>query len=570
MSSSSGSSIGGLGDDYCSNPFAEKLPSELWAYLLDFLFASRDIVTAVRLTQTCRILRQSREGRIARYLYALDRLGLPFPRKLPLNLNGEADRLYASQWPLLRSLPSTATEVIDGDGVETPLLDRDHIYFLSSDRSKLCISPQAGSATLRRIDLLGLHALAFAVEADEGVVVVALDSNRAASDAEPQTAQPLVSGRPMSLESPPIHHVVLTAFDLSTGGVISSRGLDPMRFNSLRLEVTLTTVLLQIDGQTEVRHYTATGQDELPWELAWSRSWEKLSAGGAGSMTNDDDGEIDDQMLAPPLLTASLLSNDTVICLSLPPAHALARDPLDWGSTLELYRLGQREPHVADIRLPLTSQPDASRSYIRTGRQVSNEALQEGTVIICSQGFIWLARTSSFAELLYPQAALALFSASPSYPILESHWVRGHFCRTRVCAPNARPPRTSIDGHRIASLWTRNPSDSSYIGYASNAMLRLIDVDPKQGMDDGPVTTRDESSIEPDDGRFMTKKILFRDSYRESCLRTPSMMPWLIAGCSSSDFFRRSPFKHLAALPRHCWRRGAHLVWHQAHAARQE
>ncbi|PWN27403.1 hypothetical protein BDZ90DRAFT_177407 [Jaminaea rosea] len=166
-----------------------------------------------------------------------------------------------------------------------------------------------------------------------------------------------------------------------------------------------------------------------------------------------------------PVLSAHLLGLSVIAVLSHPASSEHARD---WGSSIEFYRWDQQsqdgEARVAEIQLPIRARPATERySYIKTGlgkRWTQRD--QNAAVAVCIEGYVWMADLRSFADILFPQQALAVFGSS--YLTLDSQWVRAHMHKCSLSSPQTYPTSLSLSGWRVAAIWSRPLSTSAVVG----------------------------------------------------------------------------------------------------------
>lgn len=177
----------------------------------------------------------------------------------------------------------------------------------------------------------------------------------------------------------------------------------------LHVEVLGRNVLIRVDSHIAVYRWKSpissmsSSRPPSPhWQLLWTRD-------SAASVF--------------PVLAAHFFGLDMIVVLSRPTS---SDHGLDWGSTLEFYRLTQsHSPRVADVQLPIRAKPVHGLSYVKTGLGKRLKSTQDdGLIVVCVEGFIWVADLQPFLDLLFPRNALSIFGAG--HPTLDSHWVRAH------------------------------------------------------------------------------------------------------------------------------------------------
>ncbi|UZJ56798.1 hypothetical protein CBS101457_006118 [Exobasidium rhododendri] len=234
-------------------------------------------------------------------------------------------------------------------------------------------------------------------------------------------------------------------------------------YDFIEVQINGGSVLVSLDNLLQVfgwRRKAAIGS-EYPWHRIWTRNDESTRLGGW-------------------YVRASLLSAQVVSCIVLSTYRTIGSMRVRHG-VIELYRLDQFVPRVADILLPEAFvdalQPrilQAARKYVSFDigeKHALDGYLERGCdtpVIIQVFSESRVGKVSTLCDLLYPKAAVALYSLDPTrpnYPVLGNEWLTSNFPIIRGPAPL----RSSLHGLRMVSCARHGRNELIYWGPSRDA-----------------------------------------------------------------------------------------------------
>lgn len=381
-----------------------------FSLLFPFPFPSLAL-TSLHSSQVCKLWRDSPAGQRLRYLLGLAKLSLPVPRLLPFRIAEEASVLLGSTWPLpsARAVydlhheqhcwdmpPPLGRPELRGSLLVDLTRDRCGLLVMATEHVARSLPPNTGPSFIPAPS----HITQYDVDSDERVVVTMCEecvpyaeaptSNDAAAAAAAATAAQIDTRS----HTAPLKRLALTLHDIDSTLPRGHQLVVKQRYHIAQLELLGSHILFRLEDAVQLRNWRKN------WRLVWCREPNEW-----------------------PVLSAHLLGRDAVMVLSRPQT---GDHGLDWASTLELYRVSQVFSRVADIQLPITSKPVRGLNYARTGtrgRLNEKEQDQSGLLVVCVDGYLWLADLASFIELLYPTSAVSLYiPGTATHPVLGTHW----------------------------------------------------------------------------------------------------------------------------------------------------
>lgn len=390
-------------------PSLQALPQELIHHIVDLL-VEIDIGGAINLVQvrqgeavqlavvhssltpsfsvqTCRTFSQATGYHRVRYLYLREKNGYPRRKRLPHNVRHEADLLLANQWPHLGSRHCTLplSQSKGWHCVPTEIQEADSAIMLSG-AARLhgeCIYDVAAD---------GLSLYRFQIVACKGGADQLSDGVKTSFE-EPVLCYDIdVDENVLVILAASATGLRLSVLDLSSKTVKQTLIVDKECGSEYRyVGVNGGSVLVSLDNNVQVfdwkQRHTAT-EGAVTVQTKWARQSKESSLTGK-------------------YVRASLLSPDVVACTVLSTLRTIGSMRVCQG-VVELYRLDQYVPRVADILLPEASvdalQPrilQDPRSYISFdlgGKTALQECLARGhdgpaiiqtlsdTVRVCNRG----------------------------------------------------------------------------------------------------------------------------------------------------------------------------------------
>lgn len=409
---------------------------EIWTYLA-LLAAEQDLPSAVSLVLACKALYSSDAGQAIRYLNALDKHGLPRPKRLPKRLDNETTALLSSTWPEQpHSHSEPVRSTLHARLGDLRLSDCGTVLASFNEDAATLFQWQTDDDASTSPSIIAFGSFgkdkivsAWDIDVAEGVVAVLFadcdppairnqDTGESSLPSHAFSNGTSLLGMNMQARSKGLLQISLSlvVLDRHTGQMKTKRPLQlslPCTSRSLNVEICGGHVLLRACEDTRVYRWTRLRRSKLrkslsftdrigdeEWELLWRRS-------------------VDERQ---PILSVHLLGLDVVMVLSQPRS---SEHGTDWGSTIEMYRFSQAQPKVAEILLPIRAKSVRGMSFIRTGLGKQLKDRNSNSLIIISvEGFIWQAQLKPFLDLLFPQAALSPFGST--HLTLDIHWVRAH------------------------------------------------------------------------------------------------------------------------------------------------
>lgn len=307
-----------------------RLPPELINLIVKSLIVD-DINSALHLLQSCQSLLASEEYDRVRYLALRRNLGYPTQRRLPANLRYEADILAGSQ-SIWRRGRETETEVVtvnwnrvpheieQSNGIvslsKTAKLFQDQLYSLSEDAKCLyywlATPPEKGPGQDKPASIcFDESVLAYDVDLDAGILAV------------------IVDGRDNYL------YLLVYQHDNHADTLLQRHHLGRKGHypTLVALEVNGSAILLNIDNDVHVYDWRRRSEDGKGGRCIWSRkaTAERHSEGW--------------------YVRGTLFSSQVVACIVISTYRTIGSMRIGHG-VVELYRLDQMVPRVADIILP--------------------------------------------------------------------------------------------------------------------------------------------------------------------------------------------------------------------------
>jgi hypothetical protein len=432
----------------------------------------------------------------------MERGGFPVRMRLPLDVKYEADLLQANRWPRsIQSSKGTTEKVerlrwnrvpplIQNRGSTTTLskearLFGEKIFDVSSDRLSLyCFQilrvKKVQSGTCRGGEELSdpmqlsleHPVVSYDVDFDEGVLAVLTEK---------------LDGFTIN-----IYKLSPSSFELIQSGPVEAENIHDFK----EVQINGSRILISLDNILQVFEWKKQGEQDR--ESALHRVWIRISTG---------------TRLGGWYVRASLLSPQVVACTVLSTYRTIGSMRVRHG-VIELYRLDQYVPRVADILLPEAFvdalQPrilQAACKYVFVdvgGRRALQDCLERGhdgpviiqtfseTVSLRRGNFAFgkqdsdsilyngnfllpilcpltqrVGRLTTLRDILYPRAALALYSfdpTKPSYPVLGNEWLSSNFPIIR----GSSPLRSSLHGQKMISCARQGRNELIFWGPASD------------------------------------------------------------------------------------------------------
>jgi hypothetical protein len=471
------------------------LPGELIHFIIDLL-SSEDAQSALSLLQTCKSLFHAVEYNRVRYQYLRQRHQFPLSSKFPYDVRHEANLLHRNQWPQVSK--NSEVEANGGNQSRRSLIWNEVPSIVPTGTSSTRLSKQARLIGDQIYDVTSdaMSLYMFQIQTAKGI-----------SDGDASCKEELSKPVILRHEFPILSYDA--DFDEGVLVVLTECIANGLRLFVYRCNYLDFTLIRQedIDSEfnTEATEVQVNGASILvslgnsvkvyDWKMS-VRSDSKANLGYRWKR------ECIDTRADGWYVRATLLSPDVVSCIVLQIQQTIG-SIITRQSWIELFRLDQYVPFVAKIVLPERMmdalQPrllQAANQYISIdigGKKALEDALSSGydgpaviqtfsvtvsvrfekgecgvvpSLIIVFTSAQRVGTLSSLCEILYPKAAVALFSSDPSqpsYPILKNEWLQRHFPAIR----DVLPLQTTVHGQRVVSSARRAPNRLIFWGLPS-------------------------------------------------------------------------------------------------------
>ncbi|SPO41622.1 uncharacterized protein PSFLO_07104 [Pseudozyma flocculosa] len=479
-----------------------QLPSEIWDAIIDALTAHGP-QHAVKLIS----LRHSFTGRRVRYHFALWLHGLlPLPTNIPADADRLASTLFESRWPPNpQACTVTALEphishrhfaVHDQhtcglDQTVEVQLSASRIYAIAPDLKSLVVSKveHNGQVTLEKRlplpdqSLQGIHRFAL----DDASQIVLL---QAISEVRNDT-----------------YDVSLFLVDLVTGMPLAS---EPIRFHlwpedheDLELQLVGDQILILSRSHIVLlrwirpSHAAALVPDKLECKITFRRWWtdpESSRVVTAATLINHECLALVLNEIGVDRVGEPWQSQAGILYLELLKLSSFGDESTDLAveDALQAFLVDDfdgRWTYHAEIVLPGQSMVDPLRgNYIKIGLEPAALAgLGDADsdlnclVVVRASGNPWIMELRSLAELLYPRAALTIYSGGgPRWPTLGHEWCKANMVDTLMDHFKSPVSSLSVRGWRAVAAVRVEPEreEDRAAGSPPYLELRCIDWNP--------------------------------------------------------------------------------------------